>query len=411
MKTLFIHQNFPGQFRHLAPWLAAQPGHEVVCVGQRDDPPLPGTVQWRYQPKRMPGAATHHYLRGMEAAVLNGQAVLELLLKLKTQGFVPDVIVAHPAWGESLYAKLAYPDVPLVHYCEFFYQLEGADVGFDPEAPMSIDQRARLVTRNALHLLNLQQCDLGVTPTHWQKSVHPLEYQPKLEVLHEGVDTAAARPDGHASFALPDGRVLTKQHKVVTFVARNLEPYRGFPQFLRALAQVQQADAQVQALVIGGDGVSYGSPPQGAANWREHLVPGSGIDPQRTHFLGRLPHAQYLQALQVSSLHVYLTYPFVLSWSLLEAMACGAPVMASRTAPVQEVIDDGRNGRLVDFFDTEAQARCMLAMLHDPAAQRALTEAAAATVAQRYSAHAGCAQWQALLRRVTQCFLFAHCVD
>jgi len=344
----------------------------------------------------------------MEAAVLNGQAVLELLLKLKADGFAPDAIVAHPGWGESLYAKQAYPDVPLVHYCEYYYQLEGADVGFDPVAPLSLDQRARLVTRNALHLLNLQLCDWGVTPTHWQKSLHPPAYQHRIEVLHEGVDITCARPDAQATFTLPDGRVLTRQQKLITFVARNLEPYRGFPQFLKALAQVQQADADVQALVIGSDGVSYGSLPPGAANWREHLLPGSGIDPQRTHFLGRVPHAQYLRALQVSSLHVYLTYPFVLSWSLLEAMACGTPVMASRTAPVQEVIDDGRNGRLVDFFDVDAQARCMLAMLREPAAQRALAEAATATVAQRYSAVAGCAQWQALLRRVTERFVYTH---
>lgn len=405
MKVLFLHQNFPGQFRHLAPWLAAQPGHEVLCIGQRDDPPLPGTRQIRYQPKRAVGPATHHYLRGMEAAVLNGQAVLEVLLRLRGQGYVPDVIVAHPGWGESLYARQAFANTPLVHYCEYYYHAEGADAGFDPAFPLSADQRARLVTRNALHLLNLEQCDVGVTPTHWQHSLHPAAYRDKIQVLHEGIDTTLARPDPQASFVLPDGRTLTRADKVITYVARNLEPYRGFPQFLQALARVQAADPQVQALIVGGDEVSYGQPPQGAANWREKLLPQVPLDPARTHFLGRIAHARYLQVLQVSSAHVYLTYPFVLSWSLLEAMACGAHVIASATAPVLEVIDDGRNGSLVDFFDVEALAARLLGQLARPrGADAGLRAAAMATVAQRYSTGAGNAHWQALLQRLHRPF-------
>jgi hypothetical protein len=406
VKALFIHQNFPGQFRHLVGQLARQGGHQLVGLGQREHEPLPGTYYLRYKPKRAPRANSHPYLIGMEAAVLAGQAVLEQLLNLRQQGFVPDVIVAHPGWGETLYAKDAFPRARLVHLCEFYYHAEGADSNFDPACPITLDQRARLRTRNALHLLNLENCDAAVSPTHWQKSVHPPAYQPRIEVIHEGVDTAAARPDAQATFELPDGRVLRAGDPVITYVARNLEPYRGFPQFLRALALVQAQRPDVQALIIGADGVSYGSPPADAANWREKLLREVPLDASRTHFLGTVPHARYLRALQVSAAHVYLTYPFVLSWSLLEAMACGCLVIASDTAPVREVIQHDRQGLLVDFFDGNALARQLLATLDQPAAYAALRQAATAQVAARYSIEAGGGQWLALLQRLTQDFRF-----
>ena len=408
MKVLFIHQNFPGQFRHLVGHLARQGGHQLVCIGQRDGAPLPQTTYVRYRPKRAPGPATHPYLIGMESAVLAGQAVLETLLQLRQQGFVPDVVIAHPSWGETLYVREAYPAARLIHFCEFYYHTEGADVGFDPAFPLTLDQRARLRTRNALHLLNLENCDVAVSPTHWQKSVHPLAYQPRIEVIHEGVDLVAARPDAHASFELPDGRVLRPGDPVVTYVARNLEPYRGFPQFMQALAQLQAQRPDVQALIIGADGVSYGNPPADAPNWREKLLREWPLDPQRTHFLGTLPHARYLQALQVSAAHVYLTVPFVLSWSLLEAMACGCLLIASDTAPVREVITHGRQGLLVDFFDVPALARQIGAALADPAAHAGLRSAARTSVATGYSVDAGCAQWEALIQRVTRDFRFTH---
>jgi glycosyltransferase involved in cell wall biosynthesis len=406
LKALFIHQNFPGQFRHLVGHLARQGGHQLVCIGQRDGVPLPNTTYVRYRPKRAPGPATHPYLIGMESAVLAGQAVLETLLQLRQQGFVPDVVIAHPGWGETLYVREAYPAARLIHFCEFYYHTEGADVGFDPAFPLTLDQRARLRTRNALHLLNLENCDVAVSPTHWQKSVHPLAYQPRIEVIHEGVDTSAARPDPLATFELPDGRVLRAGDPVVTYVARNLEPYRGFPQFMQALAQLQAQRPDVQALIIGADGVSYGNPPADAPNWREKLLREWPLDASRTHFLGTLPHARYLQALQVSAAHVYLTVPFVLSWSLLEALASGCLVIASDTAPVREVIQHGRQGLLVDFFDVAALTQHLLAAVDQPAAFTALRQAGPAHVAARYSVDAGCAQWLALLQRVTQDFRF-----
>ncbi|MEY2686288.1 MAG: hypothetical protein RL375_486 [Pseudomonadota bacterium] len=412
MKLLFLHQNFPGQFRHLVQALAQDPANEVMAVGQRKPAEMglsvPRLEYVRYQPKRTPTASTHRYLVGFEAAVLAGQAVVEVLARIKQRGFVPDVIVAHPGWGEALYVREVFPAAKVVNFCEFYYHPDGADAGFDPSVPLTLDARARLRTRNSLHLLNLEQCDVAVTPTSWQKSVHPLAYQAKLEVIHEGVDTDAARPDPTATFELPDGRVLHAGQRIVTYVARKLEPYRGFPQFLAALSALQARDPEVQALVIGADGVSYGSPPPGGGNWRDTLVAQIPLDPARTHFLGAVPYLRYLRALQVSAAHVYLTYPFVLSWSMLEAMSSGCLVLGSRTAPVQEVLQDGRNGLMVDFFDTAALADRLAQVLDDPSAYTAIRSAARRSVLDRYPRSAGTAAWLALLHRLTQPYSYKH---
>jgi glycosyltransferase involved in cell wall biosynthesis len=292
----------------------------------------------------------------MEAATLHGQAVARVLLEMKKKGFTPDAVLAHPGWGESLFVKDVFPDARLVHYCEWYYNAEGADLGFDPEFPLTFDDRARIRTWNALHALNLTQCDAAVTPTHWQKSRHPEIFHPKITVQHEGIDTEHLGPDPNAVIKTPNGTVLKAGDPVVTYVARNLEPYRGFHIFMRALEKLQQQHKTVHALIVGGDEVSYGKRPKDARHWREKMLREVELDPTRTHFMGKLPRAQYIKVLQVSAAHVYLTYPFVLSWSLLEAMACGALVVASDTAPVRDVVRDGEGATLVPFFDPPAIA-------------------------------------------------------
>ncbi|GLR13423.1 glycosyl transferase family 1 [Chitinimonas prasina] len=397
MRVLFLHQNFPGQFRHLARAVAADPANQVIALGQQKAPGMPGVRMLRYQPKRQAHPSTHRYLHGMENAVLAGQAVAEVLARLKQQGFSPDVIIAHPGWGEALYVKDIYPQARVIHFCEYYYHAEGADAGFDPAFPLSLDDRARIRSRNALHLLNLEQCDLAVAPTAWQKSLHPQAYHDKIQVIHEGVDTDVAKPDPVARFTLPDGRVLSRHDKIVTYVARNLEPYRGYPQFIHALAQLQRQRSDVHALIVGGDDVSYGSKPKDAANWRAKLTAEVALDPSRTHHLGKLPYQDYLKVLQISSAHVYLTYPFVLSWSLLEAMAVGCCVVGSQTAPVAEVLRHGENGWLVDFFDRDALVAQLQTVLDDPQAQTALRKQARAEVVAGYGIGAGNAAWLGLL--------------
>lgn len=383
MNILFLHQNFPGQFKHLAGQLAANPANRVVALCQEQAPRHPRVAAHiAYQPARK--ARGHHYLRTLEEGVLNGQAVVRVLQKLKQDGFTPDVVIAHPGWGEALYVKDIFPDAPLLGHFEFFYHATGADANFDPEFTLSLDSRLRIRSRNALHLLNLQTCDAGVSPTRWQKSLHPAEYQRKLAVIHEGVDTQLVAPNADQTFTLPNGAVLTKQDEVITYVARNLEPYRGFHQFMRAVPHICARRTKAQVVIVGGDDVSYGARAPDGKTWREHMLGEISVDPTRVHFLGRLPYAQYLRLLQVSSAHVYLTVPFVLSWSMLEAMSAGCLVVGSKTAPVQEVIEHGKNGLLVDFFSPNQIADAVEQALDHPDRMQTLRDAARRTIIERY---------------------------
>ncbi len=403
MRILVIHQNFPGQFGHLARTWAQRPGWDLRALGRDTAPGLPGFDKLhRYKLARVVQPSQHPYLRQMEAATLHGQATARAMLQLRQSGFTPDVIVAHPGWGETLYAKDVYPNTRLVHLCEWYYSAEGADLGFDPEFPLSFDDRARIRTWNALHTLNLTNCDAAISPTHWQRSRHPDVFQPKISVQHEGINTALLTPDPNARVVTPSGVVLKAGDAampVITYVARNLEPYRGFHIFMRALERIQAAHPHCHVLIVGGDEVSYGTRPKGAANWREHMLSQVKLDPERTHFLGRVPYAQYLNVLQVSAAHVYLSYPFVLSWSLLEAMGCGAPIVASNTAPVREVIRDGENGRLVGFFDDRAVAVAVLEMLGARKGQIPMRKRARADV-QRYGLRAGLAGYDRAIGHV-----------
>jgi glycosyltransferase involved in cell wall biosynthesis len=396
MRLLVLHQNFPGQFGHLVRAWAQRPGWDVRALGRDTAPGLPGFGGLtRYQLARSPHRHQHPYLRSMEAATLHGQAVVRTLLEMKKKGFKPDAVLAHPGWGESLYVKDAFPDTRLVHFCEWYYNAEGADLGFDPEFPLTFDDRARIRTWNALHALNLTQCDAAVTPTHWQKSRHPEIFRPKITVQHEGIDTEHLGPDPNAVITTPNGTVLKAGDPVVTYVARNLEPYRGFHIFVRALEKLQQRHKTVHALIVGGDDVSYGERPKDAKHWREKMLREVKLDATRTHFLGKLPRAKYIKVLQVSAAHVYLTYPFVLSWSLLEAMACGANIVASDTAPVREVIRHGVNGVLVPFFDADQVAEHVDFSITCRAQRSALAQGAA-LMAQAFSFARGTAGYEEL---------------
>ena len=302
-------------------------------------------------------------------------------------------MLGHNGWGEIWYLKDIFPSVPLIGYFEFFYSASGADVGFDPEVPVTLDTPLRLRTRNLGNLMGLEVCDAGQCPTLWQKSRYPAVHQRKLEVLHEGIDTGKACPDPMARLVWPSARTasvrpvdLRAGEEIVTYVARNLEPYRGFPGFMRSLPEVLRRRPEAQVVIVGGDEVSYGSAPPGGKTFRELMLAelGDALDLNRVHFLGRVPYPVFLRVLQVSRIHVYLTYPFVLSWSMLEAMAAGCLVLGSRTAPVEEVIRDGENGLLVDFFDSAAIADRVVEALEDPGAFGDLRNAARQTVLDRY---------------------------
>jgi glycosyltransferase involved in cell wall biosynthesis len=385
MRYLFIHQNFPGQYRHIVQRLADQ-GHEVRFITQPNDNAMAGVTKITY-PKDARGLVNcHYYALDIDRAVAAGSAVAETCRTLKEQGFTPDLIVGHAGWGETLFVKDIYPDVPVLANFEFFFHVQGADVNFDPEFVSVFNDPLRLRMRNATALLAFRSADWGHSATSWQRSLHPADVQTRISVLHEGVDTDQVRPNIRARFRLPDGRSLTSKNEVVTYVARNLEPYRGFHTFMRCLPQLLRRRPHAQIVIVGGDGVSYGAPPPPRSTFREMLLAevGSRIDTGRVHFVGVLDYAQYLTLLQVSGAHVYLTYPFVLSWSCIEALATGCLVIGSETAPVLEVLRDGVNGLTVDFFSPRQLANRIESVLAEPKRYQELRQAARARVLRQF---------------------------
>ena len=386
LNYLFIHQSMPSQFVHLAAALAGDAANRVVFLTQRTETELPGVRTVAYRPARLARAETHHYVRLFENAVLHGQQVLRAVQALLREGFRPDLLIAHPGWGEALFLKDLLPATPLLNYCEFFYHGRGADVGFSADQPAGLDAICRARARNAHLLLSLESCDRGLSPTFWQRDLHPAGLRDRIEVIFDGIDTTRVAPDAGARFALPDGRGLTAADTVVTYVARNLEPYRGFPSFMRALPEILRRCPDAQVVVAGGDGVSYGRGPGRGQTWRQHMLDEVGpLDPGRVHLLGRLPYADYLDLLRVSTAHVYLTVPFVLSWSCLEALACGCVVVGSDTPPVREVIRDGENGLLVDFHNPAAIAARVAEAVARRGALAPLRAAARRGVEERYA--------------------------
>lgn len=384
MKIVFMHQNIPGQYKHLARLFGADPKNEVYFVSKPKAVDIPGVNKVTYKLHRDPQKTTHHYIAPLENAVLFGQAAARALLELKKKGFTPDVICAHPGWGEALYVKDVYPDVPLLNYFEFYYRASGSDVGFDPEIKIELNDYCRIRTKNTNNLLSLESCDAGVSPTRWQRKQFPKEYLYKISLIHDGIDTEIAVPDKNAVLQLPNGKVLKKGDEVVTYVARNLEPYRGFPIFMRAIPEICRMRPNAQIVIVGGDGVSYGRKLPKNETYRAKMLAEVKVDPARVHFVGYLPYDKFLKVLQISSAHIYLTYPFVLSWSMLESMSAGCLVIGSDTPPVTEVIADGKNGLLVDFFSSKQIAERINEVLSHKDQMAHIRRAARETILERY---------------------------
>ncbi|MDD2722697.1 MAG: glycosyltransferase family 4 protein [Methylovulum sp.] len=385
MRILFIHNNFPAQYRHIAGALANNPDNKIGFITQNQTSgDMPGVTKLVFEPARKAHANTHLYVKPFENAVLEAQAVVRVLDQLKAKGFVPDVICAHTGWGSAMFVKDIFPQTPLLLYCEWFTRFQDSDLDFDPASPTSLDDILRFRASNAAMLVDLEACDGGVTPTHWQHSRFPPAFQPRIQVLHDGVDTEYFQPQANTKLQLPDVD-LSGMQELVTYVSRGMDTYRGFPQFIEAIGHLLDRRPHCHAVIVAADRIAYGSKPPEGESWKAWMQAKVDLDWSRVHFTGSLPYKNYRQVLQASSVHVYLTKPFVLSWSLLEALSTGCLVVASDTAPVREVIKDNVNGLLVDFFDTRAIAKRIEAALDDRALGGVLRQNARETVLEHYA--------------------------
>ena len=407
MKILFVHQNFPGQFKHLAPELARL-GHDVRALTLQKV----NSTSWRgvelvpYHVSQGSTAGVHPWVTDFETKIIRAEGAFRACLNLREQGFDPDAIIAHPGWGESLFLKEVWPRARLGIFCEFFYLAEGADTGFDPEFSMADVEgnRCRLTLKNLNNVMHFDLADAALAPTNWQASTFPEPFRSKITVVHDGIDTELVRPNDDIRLTLSghgEGQqiVLTRDDEVITFVNRNLEPMRGCHIFLRALPALLRERPNARFIIVGGDGVSYGAKPtkerEGATSWKDVYLAEirdqvNDDDWSRVHFVGQIPYTKFIGLLQLSTVHIYLTYPFVLSWSLMEAMSAGAAIVASDTAPLQEVIIHGESGLLVDFFSVDelVSSVCELAQNADLRAKLGAT--ARETVMAKYDLQTVC---------------------
>lgn len=383
MIILFVHQNFPAQFTHLAPALAAR-GHRVLALtDEGNSRTLRGVETFRYaRPQHSFATGTARLGRTYAEMAERGLMAMRAARALRDRhGVQPDVVFGHIGWGETLFLRDIWPGARHLAYAEYHYAPRGLDTGFDPEFPPAGDEPAAVTMARAAHLTQAMAMSCAaVAPTRFQAATFPPVFRPRIAVIHDGIDTDTIRPDPQARLALPSGQVLRAGDEVLSFVNRNLEPYRGAHVFLRALPRILAQRPGAQVVVVGGDGVSYGQPAPGGRSWREVLLAElqGRIDLERVHFTGRLARGDFLSLLQVTRVHAYLTYPFVLSWSLIEAMAAGAHVVASRTPPVEEVIAQGVEGDLVEFFDVPGWSASLIRALADPAAHEPQRRAARA---------------------------------
>lgn len=403
MNLLFIHQGFPGQYIHMLRALHRQGGHQIIGLGMHEPSvKLPTSVKYfRYRVNRRNEPQLHPWVQDIETKVIRAEGCANAMLSMHQQGFMPDIICGHPGWGEILFAKDIWPDVPILSYQEFFYNPQGFDYDFDPELQGSIDWKksANIRMKTANQLLNLEASTWSITPTKFQRDTFPKSWHEKICVIHDGIDTNKACPSSSPkAIQLNDGTLLNPKEKIVTFVNRNLEPYRGCHTMIRAIPDLQRLAPDAKLIIVGQTtGVSYGAAcPNG--EWKNYFLKEieGNYDPSRIFFTGNIPYKKFLQLLQLSQAHVYLTYPFVLSWSLLEAMSCGCAVVGSNTAPVQEVIENGKNGLLVDFFNPKQLAEKITELLNNRSLAKELGQEARKTVLRRFEINS-CVQRQLAL--------------
>lgn len=405
MRFLFVHQNFPGQFLHVVRHLVKAQQHDIVFISENNDNIINGVRKVPYA-KPLPAAAeTHVAARELDGAVRRADAAGRTAANLKLLGYEPDIVIGHHGWGEMLNMRDVWPKVPMLGYLEFYYQPLGIDVGFDPEFPTGVDDFPRIRAKNAVNHIALNLDAEGQSPTEWQISTYPEWARKRINLLWEGVDLDICKPNPKVRRAplTLGGMTIEPSDKLITYVSRDLEPYRGFPLMMRAIPNLLRARKNIKIVMIGGDGVSYGNAPAQGGTWRDLMLKeiGVGFDPSRAVFPGRVPYDVYLSVMQRSDAHIYLTYPFVASWSLREALAIGCAIVGSDSQPVREFITHGENGLLASFFDPPALAKAAVELIEDSELNRRLRQNARRYAEARLSMVDYLKNYDALIERMT----------
>jgi glycosyltransferase involved in cell wall biosynthesis len=389
MNFLFVHQNMPGQYRELVQWLAQVGGHRIYFLTQRQNAPkLPGVETRIYRPHHLPTKKAYGLSKVWEEAAGSGFGAVDAAQQIEKQdGFRPDIIIGHVGWGELSFFKQLWPDVPIIGYFEYYYNMTGGMVGFDPAEKISTHAPYLNHARNLVPLANIETVDLGHCPTYWQRDRFPKSFHRKLYVCHDGIRTDQLLPDPNVSLRL--GRLVrpvTRDDEIITYVARNLEKTRGFHTMMRALPRILAERPKARVVIVGGNDVSYGKQSDHPGGLRGEMTAelGDRVDWERVHFVGKVPYPDFMKLVQISRCHIYLTMPFVLSWSLLEAMSMQATIVASDVAPVREAVTHGETGLLVDFFDPDALAAQVVEVLANPQDHAHLGPAARAHAVEKY---------------------------
>jgi len=409
MRLFFVHQNFPGQYLHIIRSLLADndrvPGtHEIVFMTEPNNNFMPGVRKVTYARPPQVLEAAHRDAREFDTAMRRAENCAAGARQIKALGFEPDIIIGHHGWGELLNLPDVYPGVPILGYFEFFYNILGGDVNFDPEFIMPVEQFSSVRAKNGVNLLALSLGQLGQVPTRWQRSTYPAWAQPNLHLVEEGVDLQLCQPDPDAASQplLAPGFTVAPEQKLITFVARNLEPYRGFHTFMRALPEVLAKRPDAVVSIVGGDEISYGARHRGGP-WREVLLAelDGRLDLSRVHFPGKIAYPDHLALLKRSDAHVYLSYPFVASWSLREALACGCLVIGGDTETVTEFVTHNQTGLITPTLDPDALASSILHALAHPSEMAPLRAAARRFAEDHLDLETYLSKFRSLIEHVT----------
>ena len=402
-RILFVHQNFPGQFPHIADALLAR-GDQVAAIGGKTAKERAGIPLLRWINERGTTSGIFDPATRAEADLIRARGAAGAAVELRKQGFIPDVIIGHPGWGETLHMKDVFPEARLILFGEFYYRQFGGDVNFDREFETpSLEGAMRTNGKNATQSLAYTMADRIISPTRFQASTFPTIFQPRIKVHHEGIDLSRARANPDAKVTLADGRVLDRSTPVISFINRNFERLRGFHIFMRALPAFLDAVPEAQVIAIGSDGTGYGADRKDGKSWRQAMFDelGARLERQRVHFVGHVDHARMIDILSIASAHVYYTYPFTLSWSLVEAMACECLILGSDTAPVRDAIVPEENGVLLDFFDVGALSRAMIDAVRHPERYAAMRKRARQTALAEFDREtSGVPGWLAMIDEV-----------